>query len=1457
MRQNAKNRKNENSIGRKLLTQKKKLDHHHHKENGVVHTHAHASSTSATSSSKKRKRKKKDRSRAADKDKEAHKESPNGKDKHAYMTPATAAAAAAAGHGHQHYQQHQRPHHEYESVSTYHAVIDEEIPKSEWKHYLKGRFISRDSIIVAPVLHKFNHEEAISDNFKAYGKITRINMWDDESAHVMYDKQYFADALVDKIQDVAVRYQGQFGLMSAKYHFRRPCEEFMDPERRCPMQCRKFHGPYYKIDFIPLDTYLDEEARDAWIEERRKQVAATVKTRYKRFRKKYMDNAPLPSSEHNHRNNVNHQKRKKSSISTASCDDDEAYNYGHDGDHECDDDDDEEADDDERYSRCSASQSQSHLHSKRVFTTLNGGNGHSHSHNHTHTHTHGSSRLSSPVKPTSITLKYAAMGTANKLLALDDSLQKHLRTKPHQPAPPTRVPPPPPANVSVYSGEETKSNSGSVGSANTKRKRPPLHHTTTAQMHRFGLAVNTFVASKTDADSSVASEYDLDLNGHGHAHGNGKSTISEPWHLPPRMCRNRDEQQMVMMKHAHTSPGGSKTVNLLKSLKKHTQLQQPQPQPPVMMRPNSASQFVALNDAELMQRSLSAHSAAAAHITNMMVPPPPPSAASAAAYDMYHHHHHHHHPVTTTESTSLIRAQSAPKPTYGIPSYPLEHMPDHPSLATTVAQAMHAHAHSFDPHTQEFVPSTLSPISPINPISPIDPINPKKSKLNANATEFSMNKQMEKRENKQPQQQPEIEKTNSNLKTIRRDIDDLRNFDIRNLGPLIAGDDDDEAHRHRHSQFDYDFGAALNESHLDLHSVASREEKGKDEDAEKETENEKEEDEKQQLQSNENDIAIEHEKEKDVEIARHSDILEEMATDEHTPQDAPHKSDDIEYTTTVSSDESSEDDDETPLKWTKDTIWRTICDMMSDRSAGGKCEWKSVRKELKACIGSDWRYVRANKPMLKQIKGQFRTQFEAVEKAENHEKLDKKQKQKKQITKTELETDLSQLLKKQIFRTSEANCFANLIFMECSVIDLDLRISDIRNYMTDLLSSHTATLPSQYDTTIIAELGQILCIYQRWIDVKNDELLQLPMAMTMGNTQALINHNNATHEGQAHSVAHSVEIDEESGIKQLFGDIDIAYDDEEDENGDDNVYEYSDESDDEIEAAAAAAVQFMQSQQLKTEEKLKESEQHENEKENEKEKERENMDDLLVDSVLLHDAKETCGGGDGGGAIKTDGCVDDEDENEHENGNGAQSQSQSQSQLVKKIENENEHETGLEAHDSEVESGHVHDDALLYEYDDVDTDENANENVFGFDIAPSTSTTTSTMTSHSQPAPMCLFARGEREREQNHWPVAPRQRNDAYYTEFGDNSHAHSNSSYYYRPKKGGNNNNSGGNNNHSNGGVGIGGGYYRPKSVNVRYVANIHKNSSNVVPKMEWKKKEKEKENDVQEKEKEKEKET
>eukprot|EP01084_Bolivina_argentea_P102006 182817_1 len=111
---------------------------------------------------------------------------------------------------------------------------------------------------------------------------------------------------------------------------------------------------------------------------------------------------------------------------------------------------------------------------------------------------------------------------------------------------------------------------------------------------------------------------------------------------------------------------------------------------------------------------------------------------------------------------------------------------------------------------------------------------------------------------------------------------------------------------------------------------------------------------------------------------------------------------------------------------------------------------------------ADWNYVKQIK-LVKKVKAKFRMEFET----ENCDEM------------------MSNLLVKQCFRTKEAKGFANLVFDECGVIDLDLRISDIRNYMTDLLTQNTAAVPSQYDTTIIAELGQILNVYQAWIDGKN------------------------------------------------------------------------------------------------------------------------------------------------------------------------------------------------------------------------------------------------------------------------------------------------------------------------------------------------------------------------------------
>lgn len=96
--------------------------------------------------------------------------------------------------------------------------------------------------------------------------------------------------MVDKIQKIKVHFQGQTSIMSSKYHFRRPCEEFMNPDRRCSMHCRKFHGPFYKIDFISLSNYLDDNMRHSWIQHRRKICLSLMKLRYKKFRRKYFDN---------------------------------------------------------------------------------------------------------------------------------------------------------------------------------------------------------------------------------------------------------------------------------------------------------------------------------------------------------------------------------------------------------------------------------------------------------------------------------------------------------------------------------------------------------------------------------------------------------------------------------------------------------------------------------------------------------------------------------------------------------------------------------------------------------------------------------------------------------------------------------------------------------------------------------------------------------------------------------------------------------------------------------------------------------------------------------------------------------------------------------------------------------------------------------------------------------------
>merc|ERR1712048_1210333 len=70
----------------------------------------------------------------------------------------------------------------------------------------------------------------------------------------------------------------------------------------------KFHGPYFKLEFILLDTYLDEEKREVWTRDRQKHVGNIVKARYKKFRKKFMDGICLPVTDDTNKNNPKDKK---------------------------------------------------------------------------------------------------------------------------------------------------------------------------------------------------------------------------------------------------------------------------------------------------------------------------------------------------------------------------------------------------------------------------------------------------------------------------------------------------------------------------------------------------------------------------------------------------------------------------------------------------------------------------------------------------------------------------------------------------------------------------------------------------------------------------------------------------------------------------------------------------------------------------------------------------------------------------------------------------------------------------------------------------------------------------------------------------------------------------------------------------------------------------------------------
>ena len=128
--------------------------------------------------------------------------------------------------------------------------------------------------------------------------------------------------------------------------------------------------------------------------------------------------------------------------------------------------------------------------------------------------------------------------------------------------------------------------------------------------------------------------------------------------------------------------------------------------------------------------------------------------------------------------------------------------------------------HKFNPNSKEFVP-TLGGMPVPHPHSgqgQAQQINPKKSKLNANAVEFTLcptptaspTKMNDDHNPFKPKSQFKIPKPQERFMN-----NDIKNFDIRNFGPLIA--DKDVLNRDNVEEIGYDFGAALDESHTIIH----------------------------------------------------------------------------------------------------------------------------------------------------------------------------------------------------------------------------------------------------------------------------------------------------------------------------------------------------------------------------------------------------------------------------------------------------------------------------------------------------------------------------------------------------------------------------------------------------------------------------------------------------------------
>ena len=66
----------------------------------------------------------------------------------------------------------------------------------EWKRFCDGRYIARDSMIIYPCNGVFSNENVLKSKLEKFGSILRVHLWDKDSAHIVFDKQYYVMCFV-------------------------------------------------------------------------------------------------------------------------------------------------------------------------------------------------------------------------------------------------------------------------------------------------------------------------------------------------------------------------------------------------------------------------------------------------------------------------------------------------------------------------------------------------------------------------------------------------------------------------------------------------------------------------------------------------------------------------------------------------------------------------------------------------------------------------------------------------------------------------------------------------------------------------------------------------------------------------------------------------------------------------------------------------------------------------------------------------------------------------------------------------------------------------------------------------------------------------------------------------------------------------------------------------------------